>query len=132
MLPLAENLIQSKGWDNVVRQIMLAGKALRTLPLEHRNHTTEIKGCQSRVWLSLQATAEQQNAERCVMLAYSDSKIIRGVLALIQEKVNVLTCRELHDFDFPAYFTQIKLQAYLSESRANGIAEVIKRLQFTG
>ncbi|MEC7468874.1 MAG: SufE family protein, partial [Pseudomonadota bacterium] len=50
-LPLAQQLALAKGWDNMLRQLMLAGKLLAVLPVERRNDDNEVKGCQSRVWL---------------------------------------------------------------------------------
>ena len=124
-LPLAQQLALAKGWDNMLRQLMLAGKQLAVLPVERRNDDNEVKGCQSRVWLTLSA----DTSPTCSMLAWSDSKIIRGVLAIIQEKVNTLSPDDLRQFDFHAYFSAIGLDRYLSQSRANGIKDVVARIQ---
>ncbi len=124
-LPLAQQLALAKGWDNMLRQLMLAGKQLAVLPVERRNDDNEVKGCQSRVWLTL----SDDTLPTCSMLAWSDSKIIRGVLAIIQEKVNTLSPDDLRQFDFHAYFSAIGLDRYLSQSRANGIKDVVARIQ---
>lgn len=124
-LPLAQQLALAKGWDNMLRQLMLAGKQLAVLPVERRNDDNEVKGCQSRVWLTL----SDDTLPTCSMLAWSDSKIIRGVLAIIQEKVNTLLPDDLRQFDFHAYFSAIGLDRYLSQSRANGIKDVVARIQ---
>lgn len=123
-LPLAEKLVNAKGWDNLVRQLMLAGKVLPTLPLEERVDENEVKGCQSRVWLSLRFYGVAMQ-----MLAWSDSKIIRGVLAVVQEKVDTLDVHEVNDFDFDAYFGAVGLHQYLSQSRANGVKDVVARIK---
>ncbi len=123
--PLAAQLAAAKGWDNLVRQLMLAGRELNTLPAQQRHSKTEVSGCQSRVWLQLSRVTN----ESVSMQAWSDSKIIRGVLALIQERVGLMTPQALKEFDFSRYFRCIQLDRYLSQSRANGIKEVIKRLQ---
>lgn len=125
VLPLAEQLANAKGWDNILRQLMLAGKQLNVLPVDARTDASEVKGCQSRVWLTVEKPAESD----CQMLAWSDSKIIRGVLAIIQEKVNSLTPDALNTFDFAGYFSAIQLDRYLSQSRANGIKDVVASLQ---
>lgn len=123
---LASQLAAARGWDNLLRQLMLAGKCLHALPVDARTDDTEVKGCQSRVWLRLLVN---NNSGGLSMLAWSDSKIIRGVLAVIQEKVNQLNVRELAVFDFNGWFTSVQLERYLSESRANGIAEVIRQIR---
>ncbi|GGF80500.1 SufE family protein [Alteromonas lipolytica] len=122
--PLADQLTNTRGWDNLLRQLMLAGKALEPLPAEQRSEETEVKGCQSRVWLRVSVVDNQ-----LVMQAWSDSKILRGVLAVIQEKVRQLTKPALSEFDFSSWFEAVQLQRYLSQSRANGINEVIKQLR---
>lgn len=123
--PLAAKLAAARGWDHLVRQLMLAGRELDTLAPEQRTNETEVSGCQSRVWLHLSASP----SGALVMPAWSDSKIIRGVLALIQERVSQMTPAELAMFNFSDYFARIQLDRYLSQSRANGINEVVKRLQ---
>ena len=122
---LATQLAQAKGWDNLLRQLMLAGKALQQLGTEDRNEHSEVQGCQSRVWLQLTVDDKQQVA----MLAWSDSKIIRGVLAVIQEKVNQLSPEQIAAFNFDDWFASIQLERYLSQSRASGIAEVIRQIR---
>lgn len=122
---LASQLAGARGWDNLLRQLMLAGKCLHVLPEDARTDDTEVKGCQSRVWLRLRVN----DCGGVSMLAWSDSKIIRGVLAVIQEKVNQLNVAELAVFDFDDWFTSVQLERYLSQSRANGIAEVIRQIR---
>ena len=122
---LATQLAQAKGWDNLLRQLMLAGKALYPLNAEARNEHSEVQGCQSRVWLQLTVDDNHHVA----MLAWSDSKIIRGVLAVIQEKVNQLSPEQIAAFDFDDWFASIQLERYLSQSRASGIAEVIRQIR---
>ncbi|MBR9793620.1 MAG: SufE family protein [Gammaproteobacteria bacterium] len=122
---LAAQLAQAKGWDNLLRQLMLAGKALHPLSAEARNEDSEVQGCQSRVWLQLTVDDNHQVA----MLAWSDSKIIRGVLAVIQERVNQLSPEQIAVFDFDDWFASIQLERYLSQSRASGIAEVIRQIR---
>ena len=109
----------------MLRQLMLAGKQLAVLPVERRDDDSEVQGCQSRVWLTLSV----DTLPTCSMLAWSDSKIIRGMLAIIQEKVNTLSPDDLRPFDFHSYFSAIGLDRYLSQSRANGIKDVVARIQ---
>ncbi|WP_296047802.1 SufE family protein [uncultured Alteromonas sp.] len=123
--PLADQLAQARGWDNLLRQLMLAGKSLHALAAESRNESREVSGCQSRVWL--QMTVDSHN--QVTMLAWSDSKIIRGVLAVIQEKVDQMSPSQLAVFDFDDWFRSIQLERYLSQSRASGIAGVVRQIR---
>ena len=124
MAELAGLIRSAKGWDNTLRQIMLAGKVLSTLPEHERAESNYVKGCESDVWLKITMLNDQ-----ITVRAFSPSKIIRGVLAIIIEKAETLTLSELVDFDFEAYLSEIGMQRYLSESRGNGVTQVVKAIQ---
>lgn len=91
-------------------QFMLVGKQLVVLFVERCNDDNEVKGCQSWVWLML----FDDILLMCFMLVWLDSKIICGVLVIIQEKVNMLLFDDLCQFDFYVYFFVIGLDCYLS------------------
>lgn len=121
---LGEKIKAAKGWDSAMRELMLASKALPVLPLEQRTDENKVSGCQSQVWLLFD---EQQTR----FLAWSDAKIIRGVLAVLLEKANGHSIR-LDESAYVGYMHELGLHRYLSESRANGITAVIRRLCFAG
>lgn len=122
LLPLASSLAASKGWDDFTRTLMLAGKSLTPLPLDERTPDTAVEGCESPVWLSY-------SAERGSLMAYSPSKVIRGVLAVLLEKANTLSKAQRGNFDFEGYLSRCQLERYLSQSRGNGIKSVITKLK---
>lgn len=129
-LPLAASVANAKGWDGATRAIMLAGKHLPILPEHLRNEDTQVPGCESPVWLARIAadTASLEHLGEAYLAAYSPSKIIRGVLAVLLEKANTLTPSERENFDFQHYLKDHKLERHLSQSRSNGIAGVLARL----
>lgn len=118
--PIASKLVNAKGWDDFTRTLMLSGKQLAPLDEELRNDQTAIPGCESPVWL---------HEDGDTFVAYSPSKVIRGVLAVLLEKANSLKPKERAQFDFEQYMRQCQLNRYLSQSRGNGIKSVIKRLK---
>lgn len=122
LLPLASSLADAKGWDAFTRTLMLAGKSLKPLSLDKRTEKTEVEGCESPVWL---AYSEEQDR----LMAYSPSKVIRGVLAVLLEKANALTAQQRSEFDFEQYLSRCQLERYLSQSRGNGIKSVISKLK---
>lgn len=123
ILALGNSILQAKGWDGKTRAIMLAGKHLDILPESARTESNFVSGCDSHVWVDL---APQDIPQ--VVLAYSPSKIIRGVLAVLLEKANSLTKTERRGFDFQQYLVNCQLERHLSQSRGNGIKNVIHRL----
>ena len=82
----------------------------------------KVEGCESPVWL---ATSDEQGN----LMAYSPSKVIRGVLAVLLEKANELTPQQRSEFDFERYLSRCQLERYLSQSRGNGIKSVIAKLK---
>jgi len=122
-LPLALALCNARGWDDFTRTLMLAGKHLSVMPEAYRTEVNHIDGCESAVWL-----AHVDDGSEPVIMAYSPSKIIRGVLAVLLEKANQLPEDARRDFDFSAYLIACQLSRYLSESRGNGIKHVVNAL----
>jgi sulfur transfer protein SufE len=119
ILPIASKLASSKGWDNQYRQLLLASKKLRTLHIEERTSTNLLKGCESDVWLA--HTSEG-------LRAYSESKVIRGILALLLEKAQSLD-KAANRFDYFTYLEDLHLTQYFSQGRRDGVGHVIERIK---
>jgi sulfur transfer protein SufE len=122
-MPLAAALRQAQGWDNVMRHLMLAGKRLAVVDEAERTPTRRVHGCQSGVWISCSVEDGQ-----LAILAYSDSKILRGVLAIIQERYKGLSIDQARVLNIADHLQALKLDTFLTQSRANGIHHVIQYL----
>ncbi|MBF7072957.1 aminotransferase class V-fold PLP-dependent enzyme [Glaciecola sp. MH2013] len=116
---LASKVQQSRGWDNVYRQLLLASKSLRILPQELRTSLTSVSGCETDLWLAM---ADDRFA------AYSQSKVVRGILALLIERADHNISCGIHDFDYLQYLEFLGLSHYFSEGRRDGIANAIKTI----
>ncbi|WP_137167284.1 SufE family protein [Salinimonas lutimaris] len=119
-LPLASSVYRAKGWDNVTRAIMLAGKALTRPDAQWLTDNHLVDGCESQVWLVI---------DNGHIVAWSDAKIVRGVVALVVEKANTLNMADMASFDFATYLAELGLERHLSQSRADGINQVIRQLR---
>jgi cysteine desulfuration protein SufE len=99
------------------------GKRLPALDPRYRSERYALPGCQSQVWMAVQA-----HDGRLEVMADADSLIIRGILALLLRVVNgqvaseVATC-ELYFLD------SIGLRGSLSPARANGVATIVEYIQ---
>ena len=123
--PLANRVHAAKGWDNVYRQIMLAGKSLPRLAEHEKHQQNEVAGCESQVWLSC-----ANNGLQDVWFSVdSPSKIVRGLLALVIEPLQHQSAAQISQFDAKLYLQQIGLEKHLSESRGNGLMAVAKRIK---
>jgi cysteine desulfurase/selenocysteine lyase len=119
ILPIASKVASSKGWDNQYRQLLLASKSLRTLVIEERTSTNLLKGCESDVWLAHTSDG---------LRAYSESKVIRGILALLLEKAQSLG-KAANQFDYSSYLEDLHLTQYFSQGRRDGVGHVIERIK---
>lgn len=121
-LPLATAVKAAQGWDEMTRQLMLAGKYLQPMPTAQQVPENHVSGCQSEVWL---AACPQTPGH---FVAYSSAKIIRGVLAVLLEKAHSLESQQLVQFDFANYLAELGISRQISQSRADGVAQVVKTL----
>jgi cysteine desulfurase/selenocysteine lyase len=131
-LPISFNIKQAKGWDNQYRQLLLASKDLNVLPFEMRLHENAVFGCESNLWIAY------YNDQLC---AYSQSKIIRGILALLLEKVRHLNTPLTNNrsvpkntsaaacFDYFTYLAELNLTPFFSVGRQDGIQNAITAIK---
>jgi cysteine desulfurase csdAE len=111
-------------WEQKYEYIINLGKELKGLPEEKKNEDILIKGCQSQVWLD----AELRDG-KIFFLADSDGILPKGIISLLVGVYSGHTAEEIlaADFDF---ISKIGLQEFLSPSRANGLASMIKQIKF--
>lgn len=111
-------------WEQKYEYIIDLGKELKGLPEEKKKEDILIKGCQSQVWLD----AELRDG-KIFFLADSDGILPKGIISLLMGVYSGHTAEEIlaADFDF---ISKIGLQEFLSPSRANGLASMIKQIKF--
>lgn len=111
-------------WEQKYEYIIDLGKELKGLPEEKKKEDILIKGCQSQVWLD----AELRDG-KIFFLADSDGILPKGIISLLVGVYSGHTAKEIlaADFDF---ISKIGLQEFLSPSRANGLASMIKQIKF--
>ena len=111
-------------WEQKYEYIIDLGKELKGLPEEKKNEDILIKGCQSQVWLD----AELRDG-KIFFLADSDGILPKGIISLLVGVYSGHTAEEIlaADFDF---ISKIGLQEFISPSRANGLASMIKQIKF--
>ena len=111
-------------WEQKYEYIIDLGKELKGLPEEKKKEDILIKGCQSQVWLD----AELRDG-KIFFLADSDGILPKGIISLLVGVYSGHTAEEIlaADFDF---ISKIGLQEFLSPSRANGLASMIRQIKF--
>lgn len=122
--PLTTAIRNAKGWEQKYRQIMLAGKQSKPSDKSLQVSENEIFGCESQVWL--RCTIQNNKMK---LAFYSPSKIVRGLIAIVQETIESCTLAEIDTIDFPLVLDELGVKRYLSESRGNGIQAVIEHIR---
>lgn len=106
------------------RALMKLGSAL---PVDEslRQPRFVVAACETATWLAL----ETDNEGRLAIRADSEARILRAILALIIEKANGLTAKELQSMDLRATLTRLDLSRHLSPTRGNGINVMIDAVE---
>lgn len=114
---------EASGWEQRARLLMQWGERLPPLGEDYQRNEYRVHGCESVVWLA----AEQVDG-RWQFRAYSEARLIRGLLALLMVRVEGLDAQQASVLDLPAWFTELGLGRQLSASRSNGMNAVLKRV----
>ncbi|GGO75719.1 hypothetical protein GCM10011348_01180 [Marinobacterium nitratireducens] len=118
--PLAQ-LEQCRGWQERYRQIMLLGKQLKPMPEAMRRDENRLHGCESRVWFCAQVGPDG----RFQLNLDADSRVIRGLIALVLGAFDGKTAQEILDSDLEASFQRLDLMRHLGPSRGNGLRAIV-------
>lgn len=121
---LLQRLQQSRGWNERYREIMLAGKALSSMPQSLKVEENLVNGCESNTWLY----HESDSSGNLLFIVDSDARIIRGLLALLLEIFNNKTPDQILSQDIEKVFTELELEKHLSPSRGNGLKAVVEKI----
>jgi cysteine desulfuration protein SufE len=123
---LTDTLNNSPAWQQKYREIMLLGKQLPTMPDVLKTSGALVPGCESKVWLYLEFDLQ----ENClVIIGDSDTRIVKGLLALILSLYNGLTPSQVLAINAFEEFEKLGLISHLSPSRGNGIKAIVERIQ---
>ncbi|MCD5967970.1 SufE family protein [Riemerella anatipestifer] len=111
-------------WEQKYEYIIDLGKELKGLSEDKKQEENLIKGCQSKVWLDASFKEGKVSFE-----ADSDGILPKGIIAMLLSVYSEHSPQEILDSDFE-FISEIGLQEFLSPSRANGLASMIKQIKF--
>lgn len=121
---ILDSFTVANSWEQKMRLLMQIGATLEPLLEDEQINKNQVQGCESQVWL----IAEQHN-ESWHFKAYSDARLIRGLLAVLLARVNHLTTDEIQQIDLENWFQQLGLAKQLSSSRRDGLKAIFKRIK---
>ena len=113
-------------WTQRYEYIIDLGKNLPVINDRFKTPDNIIKGCQSKVWLY----AEYIN-NKLIFTADSDAIITKGIIAILIRVFSNQSPKEIIDAKTD-FIETIGLKQHLSQTRANGLASMIKQIKLYG
>ncbi len=120
---IADEFSFFESWQDKYEYIIELGKKLKDYPEDKRTDDNKVKGCQSSVWL---VTSDDNG--RIIFKADSDSTIVKGLIALLVRVLNGRTPDEVLNAKLD-FISKTGLQQHLAQTRANGLAAMIKQMK---
>ena len=111
-------------WEERYQKIIEMGKNLPPMPKAQKTEANKVKGCQSQLWLSAEA-----REGKVYFYADSDAAISKGIVALLITLYSDATPKDILGLG-QDFVDEMELRQHLSMSRANGLASVLKQIQF--
>jgi cysteine desulfuration protein SufE len=120
---IIEDFSLFEDWMDKYEQIIEFGKELEPLEEDKKVEENLVKGCQSRVWLF----PEDENGV-LRFKADSDALISKGIIGLLLKILSGHKAEEISNAELYA-LDEIGLKEHLSPNRANGLANMVKKIK---
>ncbi|MBB3060783.1 aminotransferase class V-fold PLP-dependent enzyme [Microbulbifer rhizosphaerae] len=117
-----ELLASQRNWQNRYRELMRWGKAIGSKP-EIRRSQNLVRGCESDAWL-----VHRVEEGRHYFALDSDSRVVKGLGALLLSQVDGATAEEIRALDLKKLFAELGLARHLSQSRSNGFYALLRQV----
>ncbi|NCA69364.1 MAG: SufS family cysteine desulfurase [Sphingobacteriia bacterium] len=114
-------------WPMRHQQIIDLGERLPVLPESLKTPERLVPGCQSRVYLVARLRPDSDGVIE--LAADSDSNLVRGLIAILQQLYSGQTATAILAFDIATFFKRIGLDEQLSMARRNGLASMVERIR---
>ena len=112
-------------WLDRYQYLIDLGKALEPLDEAEKTDDILLHGCQSRVWLIIEGSANEVKIR-----ANSDAAIVSGLIALLIRAYSGASAEAILNAQ-PEFITAIGLQQHLSATRANGLHAMLEAIYTT-
>ncbi len=107
--------------------LMELGYELPPFPEDARTEANRVHGCQSQVWLIMNASSDGSDA-KFTIVADSDANIIKGLLAILQAAFNGKTAKQIAEYDILSVFKRLDLEHHITPQRRNGLRGMVERI----
>lgn len=113
-------------WQDRYKRIIQLGRELPEFPEEHRTDANKVKGCQSQVWVHARL-----EGDKVVIVGDSDAAIVKGLLAIVLRAFSDAPPAEIVAAPV-TFLDELGMNENLSQTRANGLAAMLKQIKLYG
>ncbi|MES2769085.1 MAG: SufE family protein [Bdellovibrionota bacterium] len=119
---IVEEFEKFPSWEEKYSHLIKIGKDCRIDP-KYQTDQYKVKGCQSSVWMF----AEMKDG-KIYYQGDSDAAIVKGLVALALRVYSGETAQEIMQSN-AEFMEKLGLNTHLSQTRANGLASMIKQIK---
>ena len=112
-----------ENWEEKYDYLIEKGQSLPDLPDDLKSDEHLVKGCQSSVWFVTEC-----REGRLVFQTDSDSLIVKGLAALLQERLDGQPAEAYQNVDL-SLFDTLGFWRHLSSQRSNGLTAMVSFLK---
>ena len=120
-------LTQAQGWQKKYRILMQWSQAIEAKPALRKEEFL-IHGCESAAWMH-QLSEDTANGRQIVFFMDSESRLIKGIQALILLHIQHLSPDKLQLTDLTTILKNQGLDRHLTSSRINGVHALLENIK---
>lgn len=115
-------------WEDRYRYLIDLGRQLPDYPEAERDEAHAVRGCVSRVWLSVRH-ADGPSGPVLEFTGDSDAHIVRGLVAVLLALYSGRSAEEILAIDAEAVLRRLGLREHLTPQRSNGLSSMVGRVR---
>lgn len=127
-MSLIQQIQQASQWEQRYRLIIQAAKNQPRPEEQELAQMQLISGCEAKVWFNFKQAQDRSFR----FSAYSESRVINGLLWLLVQAIQDSRPQQLQTFSLSQYFSQLGIAQRLSQTRLNGLAQIEKIIHQLG
>ena len=117
---LLNKLKTARDWEERYRLIIQAGKLTAQPTAQELAEMQPIHGCEARLWFQFIPKNDRTFSFR----AFSEARIMNGLLWILLQRIEGKSASELSKFDLTAFFDELGIAQRLSRSKLNGLKQI--------
>ena len=120
-----EKIKTATNWEEKYRYLIQLGKTLPVPTADELSYWQQIHGCEANLW----AKISLQSDRTLRLQAYSEARIMNGLLLILINEVNNKAIETLKNINITDLFSSLGIAQRLSETRLNGLKQIEQKIK---